>query len=262
MDMDNKVLLQVEGSIATVTLNRPEVLNALDSDMWAGLEKAALSITSTPEVNVVILTGAGEKAFSPGLDVKAYVASGLPTAGRRHRNSVDTISNMARIFTLYEDLAVPVIAAINGYCFGGGLELALCCDIRLAAEHAVFALPEVNIGTIPDMGGTQRLPKVIGAGYTKELAYTARKIDAAEALRIGLVNHVYPKEQLMAEARKLATEIAQKHPATVQAAKKAINAGILRGLREGIAYETALAVYSVALAGKPSAEAAGLKKEK
>jgi len=260
--MEKKVLLEIDGTVATVTINRPEAINAMDSDTWAGLEKAALDITSNPDINVVMLTGAGEKSFSPGLDVKAYAAEGLPKAGRLHRNSVDIITNMNRIFTLYENLAVPVIAAINGYCFGGGIELALCCDIRLAADHALFALPEVNIGTIPDLGGTQRLPKVIGPGYTKELAYTARRIDAQEALRIGLVNHVYPKDQLMSEARKMAEEIAAKHPATVQAAKKAINHSLTQGLREGIAYETSMAVYSVSLAGKPSTEAAGLKKAK
>ncbi|MDD5093178.1 MAG: enoyl-CoA hydratase/isomerase family protein [Dehalococcoidia bacterium] len=261
--MDNKVLLEVEGAIATVTLNRPDAINALDSDVFAGLEKAALDITNNPAISVVILTGAGDKAFSPGLDVKAFVAEGgLPTAGRVHRNAADRLTNMGRIFTLYEDLVVPVIAAIHGYCFAGGLELALCCDIRIAAENSLFSLPEVNIGTIPDIGGTQRLPKIIGPGYTKELTYTARRIDAREALRIGLVNHVYPREQLMPEVKKLAQEIAKKHPATIQAAKKAINAGWTQGLKEGIAYETSMACYSVSLAGKPTEAAAGLKKEK
>jgi len=258
--MSDKVLLQVEGSIATVTLNRPEVLNAFDSGVWAGLEKAALRIMAQPKINVVILTGAGDRAFSAGLDLKAAASGGRITAGHRRRKGFDRMWTEKQIFTMYEDLAVPVIAAINGYCLGAGLELILCCDVRLAAGHAIFGLPEVDIRAVPDMGGTQRLPRLVGPGYAKELIYTARRIDTAEALRIGLVDHVYPREQLMAEARKLAEEIASKDPAAVQAAKKAINAATSPGLDEGLRYETALALSTQGQGGKLAKAAAELYK--
>ncbi len=237
--MSSKVVLHVEGSMATITLNRPEVLNAFDSDTWASLEKVALDIISQPEIRVVILTGAGDRAFSTGLDLKA-LASGPIRAPIPHRNGIDLVAKLQQIFNMYDELPVPVVAAINGYCLGVGLELSLCCDIRIAAENAVFALPEVDLGIIPDMGGTQRLPKIVGPGHAKEIIYTARRINAAEALRIGLVNHVYPEEQLMKEAHGLADKIATKQPASVQAAKKAINVGTSAGLHTGLAYENAL----------------------
>jgi len=253
--MEDRVLLQVEGSIATVTLNRPQVLNAFDSGVWAGLEKAALKIIAQPKINVVILTGAGDRAFSAGMDLKAVSSGGVSTAGHRRRKGFDGMWIQKQIFTMYEDLAVPVIAAINGYCLGAGLELILCCDIRLAAEHAIFGLPEVDIRAVPDMGGTQRLPRLVGPGYAKELILTAHRINAAEALRIGLVEHVYPREQLMAEARKLADEIASKDPEAVQAAKRAITAATSLGLAAGLRYETALAMTTQG-EGKKLAKAA------
>ena len=260
--MDDKVILQVDGSIATVILNRPQVLNALDSGMWAGLERAALSIMSQPRINVVILTGVGDKAFSAGLDLKAASSGSFPTARHRRRKGLDKILTLNHIFTMYEDLAVPVIAAVNGYCLGVGVELILCCDMRLAAEHAIFGLPEIDLGTIPDMGGTQRLPRLVGPGPAKELIYTARRINAAEALRIGLVDRVYPRAQLMAEARKLAEEIASKNPAAMQAAKKAINAAFSTVLEAGLRYETALAVSTVGEGKKFAQAAAALQKRK
>lgn len=258
--MADKVLLKVEGNIATVTINRPEVLNAFDSAVWAGLERAALSIMSQPNINVAIVTAAGERAFTAGFDLKA-AAGGVFSAGHRRRKGLDNLWAMKQVFTMYEDLPVPVIAAINGYCLGAGVELALCCDIRLAAEHALFSVPEVNIGTVPDMGGTQRLPRLIGAGPAKELLYTGRRIDAAEALRIRLVDHVYPKDRLMAEARKLAEEIAGKDAATVQALKKAVNAALSPGLEVGLRYETALAQMNLG-EGKQLAKAAARLKGK
>ena len=239
--MGDEVNFQIECNIATIVLNRPEVLNALNSEMWAGLEKAALSIISRPGINVVLLTGAGDRAFSTGLDLKAAALGKIPTAGHRRRGVIDTLTTVRHIFTVYEELPVPVIAAVNGHCIGAGLELTICCDIRLASEKALFSLPEVLGGAIPDMGATQRLPQLISHGYAKELIYTGRRIDAGEALRIGLVDHIYPADQLMANARLLAEEIAAKHPPTVQAAKKAINFSRSANLHMGLAYETALA---------------------
>jgi len=254
--MEKSVLLQVEGNIAIVTLNRPAVLNAFNSSVWAGLEKAALSIMAQPNVNAVILTGAGERAFTAGMDLKAVSSGAIFTGGHRRRKGYDRLWTDKQIFTMYEELTVPVIAAINGYCLGAGMEIILCCDIRLAADHAIFALPEVDIRAVPDMGGTQRLPRLVGLGCAKELIYTARRINAAEALRIGLVDHVYPREQLMSEARKLAKEIASKDPDAVQASKRAINASVSAGLAVGLQYETALAQATQGQ-GKKLAKAAG-----
>jgi enoyl-CoA hydratase len=141
-----------------------------------------------------------------------------------------------------EALPVPVIAAINGYCLGIGFELALVCDIRLASETAIFSIPEVQLGTIPDFGGTQRLTKLVGAGKAKELIFTGRRIDAAEALRIGLVQHVYPLNKLMEEAMKLAQEIAAIAPPLIQGAKRAINVAVSYPLDVGLSYETITAV--------------------
>jgi len=173
------------------------------------------------------------------------------------------MQEMKDIFSMYENLPVPVIAAINGYCIGAGLELVLACDIRLASETAIFSIPEITLGVIPDMGGTQRLPRIVGPGKAKELIYTGRRIDAAEALRIGLVDHVYPKDSLMSEARKLAEEIATQAPAAVQGAKRAINVAMSHSLEVGLTYETAIALTSAgsAEAFRQGAEAFAQKKD-
>ena len=237
-----KVLLETEGPIATVTLNRPEKLNALNGEVWYGLEEAADAIKHQPEVRVVILTGAGDRAFSTGIDLKGVSSLEGLSVGRPLRGGFESLQHMKDIYTMYENLPVPVIAAINGYCLGAGMELVLACDIRVASESAVFSIPEVNFGVIPDMGGTQRLPRIVGPGKAKELIYTGRRIDAAEALRIGLVDHVYPKDTVMGEVRQLAEEIASQTPAAVQGAKRAINVAMSHSLEVGLTYETVTAV--------------------
>jgi enoyl-CoA hydratase/carnithine racemase len=146
---------------------------------------------------------------------------------------------------MYEKLAVPVIAAINGYCLGGGLELALACDVRLAVESAVFSLPEVQLGIIPDLGGCQRLPRAVGIGKAKELIYTGKRIDATEALRIGLVQHVFAKGKLMEEALKMANEIAGYNPVVVQAAKRACNVAMSYPLEIGLSFETTSSAFTM-----------------
>jgi enoyl-CoA hydratase len=241
-EKSEKVLLKIEGPIATVTLNRPERLNALDVEVWLGLEEAADAIKHQPEVRVVILTGAGDRAFSSGLDLKAVSSLEGLSAGRPLRGGFESLQHMKDIYTMYESLAVPVIAAINGYCLGAAMELVLTCDIRLASETAIFSIPEVNFGVIPDMGGTQRLPRIVGPGKAKELIFTGRRIDAAEALRIGLVDHVYPKDRLMSEGRQLAEEIASQTPTAVQGAKRAINVAMSHSLEVGLTYETVTAL--------------------
>jgi len=244
-EKNQKVLLRIDGPIATITLNRPEKLNALDAEIWLGLEEAANAVKQKPDVRVAILTGAGDRAFSAGIDLKMVTSGGGFSLGRPVRGGFESMQEMKEVFNMYESLPVPVIAAINGYCVGAAMELVLACDIRLASETAIFTIPEITLGVIPDMGGTQRLPRIVGPGMAKELIYTGKRIDAAEALRIGLVNHVYPKDSLMSEARQLAEEIASKEPAAVQGAKRAINVAMSHSLEVGLTYETATALSAI-----------------
>ena len=239
MSNQDAVRLDIEDTIATVLLNRPEALNALNAGVFMGLQKAAQGIKGNPDVRVVIVTGAGEKAFSAGIDLKMVASGGGGSAVfSDYREGFDRLYNLKMIFTMYEELAVPVIAAINGYCLGAALEFILCCDMRLAGDTAVFGLPEIQFGVIPDLGSTQRLPRIVGPGIARELILTGRRIDAAEALRVGLVDHVYPKEQLMTEARKLAEEIAKLNPRIVQGAKRAANLTLSTPLDVGLRMET------------------------
>jgi len=255
------VRLDVEGAIAIVMLNRPEAMNAFSPDVWDGLQRAAQNIKESPDVRVVILTGAGERAFSAGLDLKAVAAgeSG-PRDTKKYRQGFDTLHNLKSIL-VYADLAVPVIAAINGYCLGVAMELSLCCDIRLAVDTAVFGLPEIQLGVMPDVGSTQRLPRVVGLSKAKELIFTGRRINAAEALRIGLVDHVYPKDQLMPEARKLAEEIAAQNPGIVQGAKRSTNLTMSVPIDVGLRMETDICLASGSGMGMGEAAQRFAKKE-
>ena len=233
------VLLTVDGTIATVTINRPEAMNALNRDAFLGLQKAAQSLREKPEVRVVILTGAGERAFSAGIDLKMIAGGGGGSAVMdSYRAGFDRLYGLKSIFTMYEELAVPVIAAINGYCLGAALELSLCCDIRIASENSVFSLPEITFGVIPDLGSTQRLPRIVGPGMAKELILTGRRINAQEALRIGLVNHIYPRDQLIPEAKKLAEELAKVSPRLMEGGKRAVNMAMSTPLDWGLRLET------------------------
>src|SRR5215510_13786316 len=242
--MVDKVQLEIKGHLATITLNKPERLNALDVEMWEAIGDAASAIDAATDARVAVLKGAGG-AFCAGLDVKAgSTLSALDVDGspgtslaavRRH------LGHLQSCFNRLEACRVPVIAALERVCIGGGLELALCCDIRLAAEGTVFSIPEVRIGIVPDMGGTQRLPRTIGIGKAKELIYSARRIDAAEALRIGLVNAVYPASDLSARVADLAAEIAGNAPLAVQAAKQSINGTYWRDREAWLALEADLA---------------------
>jgi enoyl-CoA hydratase/carnithine racemase len=237
-----KVLLDIEDSIATVTLNRPEVLNALDGEVWQGLEDAGNAIKHEPRVRVVIMTGAGDRAFCSGLDLKA-ASQGALFPATPLREGFDTLTAVKHSFSVYEELSVPVIAAIHGYCLGGGFQLALACDVRMASQDAVFSCPEVSLlGVIPDLGATQRLPRLVGPSRAKLLLMTGRRIDAQEALRIGLVDEVHPKDRLMPEVSRLAQEIASLEPDAVQAVKRAINVAMSHSLEVGLAYESATAL--------------------
>jgi len=237
---DNQaVLLTTDDAIATVTLNRPEALNAFNQDSYLGLLNAARKLKEMPEVRAVIMTGTGDRAFSAGMDLKMIAGGGSGSALMgEYRDGFDRLFGLKSIFTMYEELSVPVIAAINGHCLGAAFELSLCCDIRICAEHATFGLPEMPLGVIPDLGSTQRLPRVVGPGYAKELIITGRRINAQEALRINLVNHVYPKEQLIPEAEKLAAEMAKLNPRHVAGAKRAVNMSMSTPLDWGLRLET------------------------
>ena len=238
--MTEKVQVEVKGPVGTITLNKPERLNALDVEMWEGLAEACRLVDAASEVRAVILMGAGG-CFCAGLDVKAGSTMSRPGADASPAAVLPAIvahlAHLQSCFTAVETLRVPVIAAIERACMGAGMELSLCCDIRLAAEGTLFSIPEVQLGLVPDMGGTQRLPRAIGIGRAKELIYSARRIDAGEAARIGLVNAVYPAGELLARARELAAEIAANAPLAVQAAKRAIDGAYARERDAGLAWE-------------------------
>lgn len=224
------ILVERYGSIAVLTVNRPRALNALNTETLTELEHALREIEADDSARVLIVTGTGQKAFIAGADIGEM--ADLDAKGAKRFAAV-----AHRAFNALDDLRVPTIAAINGYALGGGLELALCCDIRLAAEGAKVGQPEVTLGITPGFGGTQRLARLVGPGMAKQMVYTARNIKADEALRIGLVNAVYPLAELYAAAEKLASQIAANAPIAVRAAKKAINEGLDLPMDEAVVVE-------------------------
>ena len=229
MDYQN-ILFAVEDGIATITINRPKALNALNQATVSELKDVVEKVAADKAIKVVIITGAGAKSFVAGADI-VEMSTKNPVEGRKFgKISQDT-------FTRIENLPQPVIAAVNGYALGGGCELACACDFRYAAENAKFGQPEVGLGITPGFGGTQRLPRVVGRGYGKEMIFRANMIDAQEAHRIGLVNKVVPQEELMDTCKKVAKEIMGNAPIAVQLAKTAINRGINCDVVTGIAYE-------------------------
>jgi enoyl-CoA hydratase len=216
--MTNTTLLfSLEGPVATITLNRPEKLNAMDPPMLAQLEQVCQDLERDTTVRVVLLTGAGTRAFSAGADITAW-SSLQPLEMWRW-----WVRNGHRAFERVARLPQPVIAVLNGVAFGGGFELALAADLRIAAEHTQLALPETGIGTVPGWGGTQRLPALIGAARAKEMMFTGRRVDAATAERWGLVNAVEPGTNVMGYAVNLAQEIAARAPLSVQMAKQLVD---------------------------------------
>lgn len=242
---DNDVVkLEIENAIALITLNRPDAMNAFNQDVYLGLKDTATLLRETSEVRVAIITGAGERAFSAGMDLKMIAGQGSSTKAvmKKYREGYEQLYGLKSILTMYEELAIPVIAAINGYCMGAALELSLCCDIRLASEAAVFALPELGFGVIPDFGSAQRLPRIVGIGMAKELVMTGRRINTEEALRIGLINHIYPKDQLMTEARKMAENLARVPPRLMEGAKRMTNMAMSVPLDWGLRLETDICI--------------------
>jgi enoyl-CoA hydratase len=229
--MDPSIVLERDGAIATITLNRPAVLNALNAELLGRLDDALGTIAHDATVRALIITGAGERAFAAGADISELALLDGPVAGT-------ALARRGQLITQrIEALRVPVIAAVNGFALGGGCELALACDIRIASDNAKFGQPEVNLGIPPGYGGTQRMARLLGRGAALLLCTTGTIVDAAEALRIGLVQRVVPLADLIGEARAIAGAIAAKAPLAVTASKRAILDGASLAMSEALALE-------------------------
>lgn len=232
MDYKN-VILEKEEGMAILYINRPQAMNALNSDTLQEIKTAVQKIKEDPSTYILIITGMGDKAFVAGADI-SYMQNLTAIEGR--------IFGMLGqdVFRCIETLEKPVIAAVNGFALGGGCELAMACDIRLASETAKFGQPEVGLGITPGFGGTQRLARLIGEGRAKELIYSANNINAEEAYRVGLVNHIYPATSLLDEARKLARKIIANAPLAVSLSKAAINRGMQSDIDTAMSIEADL----------------------
>jgi enoyl-CoA hydratase len=232
MTVEN-LLLERDGAVATVTINRPKVLNALNAQTLDELRHAMRGFKDDASIRVVIITGAGEKAFVAGADINE-LAQQTPLAGR------ERALGGQHVFDLIENLGKPVIAAINGFALGGGCELAMACTLRLASTTAKLGQPEINLGLLPGYAATQRLPRLVGKGRALELMLTGATIDAAEAERIGLVNRVVPAADLLAAARSLASTLAAKAPVATAFILDAVNKGLEMPFAEGCLHEATL----------------------
>lgn len=253
MKFDN-IRLESEGGIVTLTVDRPEVLNALDGKTYDEISRAADLVGQDRELRVLIITGAGN-TFVAGADISFLNQMTGPEARLSSRKGQEAMRKL-------ELLPVPVIAAVNGHAFGGGCELALACDIRLACEEAQIGLPEVSLGVMPGCGGNLRLPALVGLGRAREMIYTAARIPAGEAYRIGLFNHVYPAAQLMEEAKKMAQRIIKNAPRSVEYAKYAIDQGQQMGLDAGMRLEADMFGICCATEDKNEGTGAFLEKRK
>ncbi len=224
------ILYEKKEGVGTITLNRPKSMNALNSKVFGELDHVLGEIERDDSVGVVIITGS-EKFFAAGADIKEIDEISTPVDAHGFLKEAQATINK------FEDLGKPIIAAISGLALGGGCELSMACDLRIAAENATFGQPEIKIGVIPGGGGTQRLPRLVGVTKAKELLYTGDFIDANEAYRIGLVNKVVPVASLMDEARKMALKIARQSAVTLKMTKIAVNGGMNMDLRSAMAYE-------------------------
>jgi len=234
------IIFEKEDGIAIITFNRPDARNAVNNQVRAEFTAAIAEVEADNDIRVLILTGSG-KAFASGVDIKEFSQT---TPYHAH--------NLYRLGERVEKLPKPVIAAVNGFCLGGGYEIAQGCDIIIASDKAKFGHPEINIGIIPGGGGTQRLPRLIGAYKTKELIFTGDIITAEEAFGLGMINRVVPEDQLMPTAKEIAKKIATKSPAALKLAKQAINYAMQTNLESGLKYEYEL--YSLSLSLEDKAE--------
>jgi enoyl-CoA hydratase len=248
------LLLERRNRVAIITINRPEKRNALN--IKTREEGAALieELRSDDSVNVVVITGAGDKAFIAGADIAEF-------AGRTSNMQRDVMVQRS-LFNAIDTFPKPVIAMVNGYCLGGGCEVALACDIRIASETASFGQPEINLGIIPGGGGSQRLTRLVGEGKAMEMILSGQIIDAKTAFAIGLVNHVYPADQLEAKTLELANTIAEKGPIAVRLAKEAVKIASRSNLDEGLRREVDLFALCFATEDKDEGVAAFLEKRK
>ncbi len=238
--MSEKVIEVVESSgVVRLTISRPKALNALNSAVLTELERLLCELEQRNDLRAVLITGAGEKSFVAGADI-TEMKDKTPEEARAFA------SQALRTTKRLETLPVPVVALVNGFCLGGGCELALACDWAVASDNAVFGQPEVLLGVIPGFGGTQRLPRRVGPAMALDLVTTGRKIDAQEALRIGLVNRVMPQAELEAYADELTKQLAGNGPQAVRASKQAVHDGMEQELDSALALETALFAFCFA----------------
>ncbi len=227
------ILFEKKGSVAITVIHRPNALNALNSAVLDELDELLDAVRADDAIRVLILTGSGEKAFVAGADIGE-----MSTLTKAEGEAFGKKGN--DVFLKLERLPIPTIAAVNGYALGGGCEIGMACDIRICADTAVFGQPETGLGITPGFGGTQRLSRLVGPGMAKQMIYSAKNIKADEALRIGLVNAVYPQEELMPAALKLAETIARNAPIAVRACKEAIDRGLELPMDEAVALEEKL----------------------
>ncbi|WP_418889090.1 enoyl-CoA hydratase/isomerase family protein [Paracrocinitomix mangrovi] len=220
----NNLIIEQDGHIAIITINRPSQLNALNKETIDELNQALTTADNDPNTGVIILTGSGEKAFVAGADIKEFANFSVEKGKALSAEGHD------KLFNYVENLSTPVIAAVNGFALGGGLELAMSAHFRIASDNARVGLPEVSLGVIPGYGGTQRLAQLIGRGKAFELIMTAGMISAEEAMSWGLVNHVVPQAELMDLAKKIASKILNNSPNAIAAAIRAVNAGYQEGV--------------------------------
>lgn len=251
----NNLLVEVDREIAVVRINRPRALNALDKETLTELGGAMAELGDNPAVRVVILTGAGDKAFVAGADI-AYMQSLTPMQAKEFSRLGQTV------FSQIENLPKPVIAAVNGFALGGGCEVAMSCDIRIASEKAKFGQPEVSLGIMAGFGGTQRLARLVNPGIAKEMLFTGDIYDAQTALRIGLVSKVVPPEELMEVCIKMAKRIASMGPVAVRLTKEAVNQGLDMDQEKAIALEADIFGLTFATSDKDEGISAFLNKRK
>jgi len=249
------ILLSVEGEIGILTINRPKALNALNIETLQDIQMAIREIKEDPALRVLILTGAGEKAFVAGADISEMRGMSPIEAVNFSRKGHQTLD-------MIQDLDRPVIAAVNGFALGGGTEIAIACDFIYASENARFGQPEVTLGIFPGFGGTQRLPRLIGKGRAKELILTGKMITAQEAFQMGIVNKICPQGSLMEETKKVAAQIASNGTVAVRLAKMLVDSGLNMDLAEACAFESYAFGIGFATEDQKEGMAAFLEKRK
>ena len=244
MEYEN-ILLNVEDGIATITFNRPKALNALNAPLVKDLRDAVEKVSCDESIRCLILTGSGDKAFVAGADISELTKFNSLQA----KNHIEFVQST---FDYLQKLSIPVIAAVNGFALGGGLEVAMACDFIYASDNAKFGLPEINLGLLPGFGGTQRLPRMIGANLAKEMLFTGKMIDADEAKSIGLVNKVIPQDELLEAVLKTAKTIASKGKVSLRAAKHTVNSGLNVDLETGCKMEAD--IFSICISSEDAKE--------